>query len=144
MSPRFSRRLQLKDGGDIVLRIRFAFENNGRVVFFAEGQFRFATRENSRKMKSVVLVHVKAICTSVREVALFKGRNENGCNDAVTEGETRYAEKPARSFLEDAYMKINVFLVRCRIVTWYRSDDGIGQGNPRCFQVSRTFYIILN
>jgi len=65
------------------LRIRFVFKNNDQVVFFTEEKFRFAW-ENSRKMKSVVLVHVKAICTSVRKVALFKERNENGCKDAVT------------------------------------------------------------
>lgn len=78
---RFSRCLQLK--GDIVADSFCIRENNGRVVFFAEEQFRFAW-EKSRKMKSVVLVHVKAICTSVREVALFKERNGNGYNDTVT------------------------------------------------------------
>lgn len=59
-------------------------------------------------MKSVVPVHVKAICTSVRGVALFKERNENGCNDGAATG-TRYAEKFARSFLENDYMKTNAF-----------------------------------
>lgn len=60
-------------------------------------------------MKSVVLIHVKAICTSVREVTLFKERNENGCNDVVTE--TLNMRKNLRDFfLENIYMKTNTFL----------------------------------